>query len=169
MGRHRIEAAMAGAAALGLALLFSAPPALAGGHGGWGWGRSGFAISFGWPAYYPYYAAPYYPAPYYGPPLYAVPYAPPYAYAPQYPLAYPPNGNPSPGYPSQPNYQPPPNYQSQPNDQSQTEPPPDQYSQQQTWFYCQDPQGYYPDVESCNTQWQRVPVSPSSPPVPPSE
>jgi len=30
----------------------------------------------------------------------------------------------------------------------------------QSWYYCADPQGYYPYVQSCKSQWQAVPASP---------
>ena len=29
----------------------------------------------------------------------------------------------------------------------------------QTWYYCSDPAGYYPNVTQCNTGWQVVPAS----------
>ena len=38
----------------------------------------------------------------------------------------------------------------------------DNYSQpyaSQTWYYCSDPAGYYPNVTQCNTGWQAVPAS----------
>lgn len=28
------------------------------------------------------------------------------------------------------------------------------------WYYCQNPQGYYPYVKSCAGGWQKVPVQP---------
>jgi hypothetical protein len=28
----------------------------------------------------------------------------------------------------------------------------------QTWYYCSDPAGYYPNVTQCNTGWQAVPA-----------
>ena len=31
----------------------------------------------------------------------------------------------------------------------------------QFWYYCDDPQGYYPYVANCNTQYRQVPVSPA--------
>jgi len=30
------------------------------------------------------------------------------------------------------------------------------------WYYCQDPQGYYPQVQNCSGGWQQVP--PQAPP-----
>ena len=35
-------------------------------------------------------------------------------------------------------------------------PPPAGY-----WYYCRDPQGYYPQVPQCPTPWQQVPAQPS--------
>ncbi|HEX8955849.1 MAG TPA: hypothetical protein VF798_06225 [Burkholderiaceae bacterium] len=29
-----------------------------------------------------------------------------------------------------------------------------------SWYYCQDPAGYYPYVKSCNGAWQQVPAQP---------
>jgi hypothetical protein len=34
-------------------------------------------------------------------------------------------------------------------------PPPGGY-----WYYCRDPQGYYPQVQQCPTPWQQVPAQP---------
>jgi hypothetical protein len=28
------------------------------------------------------------------------------------------------------------------------------------WYYCRDPQGYYPQVPQCPTPWQQVPAQP---------
>lgn len=28
------------------------------------------------------------------------------------------------------------------------------------WYYCRDPQGYYPQVQQCPTPWQQVPPQP---------
>lgn len=36
-----------------------------------------------------------------------------------------------------------------------------------SWYYCNDPPGYYPYVAECRTQWQ--PVSPNAPPPPPPQ
>ncbi len=41
--------------------------------------------------------------------------------------------------------------------------PPEQY-----WYYCDNPQGYYPYVASCNTAWRGVPVTPQPAPASPS-
>ncbi|MCC7276168.1 MAG: hypothetical protein IT561_26110 [Alphaproteobacteria bacterium] len=30
----------------------------------------------------------------------------------------------------------------------------------QTWYACDDPQGYYPYVTQCNVPWRQVPVTP---------
>jgi hypothetical protein len=32
------------------------------------------------------------------------------------------------------------------------------------WYYCQNPQGYYPYVKECSTSWQKVAPQPSSKP-----
>jgi hypothetical protein len=32
--------------------------------------------------------------------------------------------------------------------------------QQQYWYYCGSPQGYYPNVQSCASGWQQVPATP---------
>ena len=37
---------------------------------------------------------------------------------------------------------------------------------QQIWYYCQDPMGYYPYVQNCNSNWQAVPASVLPPPTP---
>jgi len=31
-----------------------------------------------------------------------------------------------------------------------------------SWYYCDDPQGYYPYVRSCNVQWRPVPITPNA-------
>jgi hypothetical protein len=31
----------------------------------------------------------------------------------------------------------------------------------QNWYFCDNPQGYYPNVPNCNVQWRAVPVTPS--------
>ena len=32
--------------------------------------------------------------------------------------------------------------------------------QAQTWYYCDNPQGYYPYVSSCQSGWRQVPARP---------
>lgn len=32
--------------------------------------------------------------------------------------------------------------------------------QSNMWYYCSNPQGYYPYVQSCSTNWQQVPAQP---------
>lgn len=32
-----------------------------------------------------------------------------------------------------------------------------------SWYYCSNPQGYYPYVQSCQTAWQPVPATPPPP------
>jgi hypothetical protein len=36
--------------------------------------------------------------------------------------------------------------------------------QGQAWYYCDNPQGYYPYVQACSSGWRQVPVSPGAPP-----
>lgn len=31
-----------------------------------------------------------------------------------------------------------------------------------SWYYCDDPQGYYPYVRSCSSDWRPVPISPQA-------
>lgn len=72
---------------------------------------------------------------------YSYPYYYPYSYPNAYPYSYP--------YPSYPN--------------TDAQPPvysePDQFY----WYYCQDPQGYYPYVKSCPGGWTRVVPTPPQP------
>jgi hypothetical protein len=89
---------------------------------------------------------------YYGAPLY---YRYPYPYAYRYGYAPPPP--PAPGYYDAPparDYGPPP---------ASSEP------QQESWYYCQDPQGYYPYVQDCRGEWQAVPSMPPEESGPPQE
>lgn len=76
------------------------------------------------------------PAEYWG---YPYPYYYPYYYPP-YPAYY----APPPGPPPQASVQP-------------TGAPPQQY-----WYYCDDPQGYYPYIQTCNSAWR--PVAPTQQP-----
>ena len=130
---------------LGLGALLLSPQADAHwhGHGGWGWGWGGwgwggwwgphYTVALGWPSYYAY---PYYAAPYY-----PAPYYPPYSYAPAY--SYPPSYSYAPAQAPQPaaaSYAP----------------------AMQTWYYCENPRGYYPQVQSCGGGWHQVLVQPSS-------
>jgi hypothetical protein len=39
-------------------------------------------------------------------------------------------------------------------------PPPVVQQAPQSWYYCSNPQGYYPHVSACNTAWQQVPATP---------
>jgi hypothetical protein len=38
-------------------------------------------------------------------------------------------------------------------------------AQQQYWYFCPDPQGYYPYVKSCPKGWMRVVPTPPTPPA----
>jgi len=33
------------------------------------------------------------------------------------------------------------------------------------WYYCDNPQGYYPYVQNCSTAWRQVPANMQSPPA----
>lgn len=94
----------------------------------------GFGVPFGIPfGYHPYYYPPY-PPYYYYPPMVVVPAAP---------LTYierPEN--------IQEQYQQQPQYQPQPQAQASTAP--------SDWFYCPDSKTYYPYVQQCAGEWQRV-------------
>lgn len=103
-------------------------------------------FGFGYPYYsYPYYSSPYYSASYYGSPYYGYPA---YAY-----------GYGGPGY-----YGPsttvittpaaPPVYVEQ-GSASVTGPASDG-----NWYYCHNPDGYYPYVKQCADGWQKVPSQP---------
>ena len=89
-----------------------------------------FGFNFGFPVYAPYYA------PYYYPP-------PAYYYPPAY--SYPPAVVTAPAAP--------PAYVEQ--NQTTAAASADQY-----WYYCRDSQTYYPYVQSCASEWQRVPPRP---------
>jgi len=54
-----------------------------------------------------------------------------------------------PSYPAPVVVEPAPTYQQQPQ------------TAQQYWYYCQDPQGYYPYVQQCPRGWQLVSPSPT--------
>jgi hypothetical protein len=84
-----------------------------------------------------------------GVPLYG-----PYDYPPYY--AYPPYY----GYPPPVVYAPPPVVYAPPP--VVYTPPAPSYVQQpaQTWYYCDNPQGYYPYVSACSTAWRQVPATP---------
>jgi len=77
-----------------------------------------------------------------GPAYYPYPYGYPYAYAPP----------PSPDY-----------YDDGPPPQRDYGPPPSEQAQGQSWYYCEDPQGYYPYVEDCRGEWRTVPAMPPPP------
>ena len=82
----------------------------------------------------------YYPngpyGPYYGPyPYYSPPPPPPSYYAP-----------------------PPPQPQAPPAPQATGAPPP------QFWYYCDDPKGYYPQVQNCPTPWRQLSAPPPKKP-----
>jgi hypothetical protein len=76
--------------------------------------------------------------PLFGPPVYAYP-PPVYAYSPYY---YPPSVVVAP-----------------------TQAPTSYVTQgSSSWYYCDNPQGYYPYVQNCSTAWRQVPANPQSAP-----
>lgn len=102
---------------------------------GHGHHHGGGYYSFGFYSGYPYYGYPFYRSPFYSP-FYDYPY-----YSPAPVIAVPPP--------------PPTTYieQSRPNSQEY----PEGY-----WYYCSEPQGYYPYVKDCHQEWQQIePNSPS--------
>jgi hypothetical protein len=111
-----------------------------GGHGGYGYGGHGgygIGVSIGVPWISPWYYPPSYyypPAPYYYPPS-------PYYYPPQVVS----------GPSSPPVY----------IERGNSEPAPSQPSS--SWYYCDNPQGYYPYVKQCPAGWQMVAPQPPPP------
>jgi len=45
-------------------------------------------------------------------------------------------------------------------ERSQEAPPAAPAAQENAWYYCRNPQGYYPYVKQCNGSWERVPATP---------
>jgi hypothetical protein len=60
--------------------------------------------------------------------------------------------------PPPPNYYAPPPPQAPPAPQATCAPPP------QFWYYCDDPKGYYPQVQNCPTPWREVSAPPPKKP-----
>jgi hypothetical protein len=136
----RVARSLAVALLIGGATLAPGAPANAGGwhggwHGGWNggccWGGSSFSLFLGFPAYYPYPAYAYYP-----------PY-PAYSYGYGYGYSYPP-----------------PYYPPAPPVTVVQQTPPLGPAPVQNWYYCDDPRGYYPYVQNCDTPWRPVPAQP---------
>lgn len=120
-----------------------------GGHGGnvrySGHGNVGVGVVVN-----PFWFSPgYYPSPYYYPGAYYAPYyySSPYYYSPYY---YPPSVVTVPTEP--------PVYIER---EGAAEPAPQTSA---SWYYCADPQGYYPYVEQCPGGWQAVPPRPPASP-----
>ena len=110
-------------------------------HGHGGGSHFGFFIGAPWFWGYPYSYYPYYSYPYYPDPYYSYP-----------PYYYPPI--------SQSVIQQPPVYV-QRNDTAPSAPPANY------WYYCTNPQGYYPNVQDCPEGWMQVAPQPPQPPQPP--
>jgi hypothetical protein len=99
---------------------------------GFGFGDPWWGWGGGWgPAYWGYPYAPYYP----------------YYYPPPYPAYYPPPGSPEQGVPPQ-------GAVPQASPQAMAAPQP------QFWYYCDNPQGYYPHVTNCSSAWHEVAATP---------
>ena len=121
-----------------LAALAASAPAMAQHRGHFGGPRVSIGFGFGVPfGYHPYYYPPY-------PPYY---YYPPMAVVPAAPLTY---------------IERPENIQEQYQQQPQApaQPQPQPQAQASTapsdWFYCPDSKTYYPYVQQCAGEWQRV-------------
>jgi len=98
----------------------------------WGHGHGGVEFYFGAP-YHPYYPYPYYaPYPYY-----------PYPYPPQVVVVPQPQ---------------PPVYVEQPQSAPTQSAPPPQASN--SWYHCDNPDGYYPYVKECPGGWKAVVPTP---------
>jgi hypothetical protein len=106
-------------------------------HGGCCWGGPRFSLFFGFPAFYPY-------------PSYA--YAAPYSY----PYPYPAYNYAPPYYPPAP-----------PTTVVQQQAPPRGPAPVQYWYYCDNPRGFYPYVQSCGAGWKPVPAQPPGAPATP--
>jgi hypothetical protein len=68
-----------------------------------------------------------------------------------YPYGYP-YAAPGPAYVYPPGYYPPAVVVAPPAVAAPVQPRP------QVWYYCDDPKGYYPSVQSCTTTWREVPA-----------
>ena len=118
-------------------LFTSAIPGHAWGGGGHGGGGHGFHGGHGWRGHgWRGAGVTVGVGPYWG--LYGWPYGYPYAYPYAYPYTY----------PSQ--------IYVQPSQQLSIEPP----SSPPVWYYCDNPQGYYPYVQQCPGGWRTVAPSP---------
>jgi hypothetical protein len=135
------------AIAASMAAILASAPAEAQHRRHFGGPRISFGIGLGLGApYYPYYRPHYYyaPYPYYYPPVVVRP-APPPVY-----IERPDNFEERYEVQPQAQYQAPPPVQSQPT------------AAQDHWFYCPDSQTYYPYVQQCAVEWQRVIPRPPS-------
>jgi hypothetical protein len=134
--RRHVHGSFAVGLVLVIALLAStAVPGYAQHGGGWHGGGGGWhGGGWGWRGGWW--------GPGWGYPYYGYPY--PYTYP--YPYGYPANSPPVMG-------------ESSPQTYIQQEAPAQQY-----WYYCQNPQGYYPYVRECPGGWQQVAPQPPPPP-----
>jgi hypothetical protein len=102
-------------------------------RGGWGWWGPGVVVGAGFAPYY-WGGYPWYP----------------YGYGYGYPYGYPP-------------YSAPVVLDSGAQTYIEQAAPAPLEPQQQFWYYCQNPQGYYPYVGECPGGWQPVPAQPAQP------
>ncbi len=63
-------------------------------------------------------------------------------------------------------YAPPPVVYMQPPVMVAPQPPAYVSQPQQSWYYCDNPKGYYPYVATCGSGWREVPAQPAPPPQP---
>jgi len=118
-----------------------------GSYGYYNYPRNNVGIygSFGYGRSYPYYRRPYYRPYNYGYPasrFYGPAYFPPVAYPPV--VVVPPD--------------PPVYIQQQP---ARLVPPPPESTVTNYWYYCENPAGYYPEVERCPSDWIKIPPRPA--------
>lgn len=118
-------------------------PSLSHAHGRYYGSRIGVGINLNlFPGFYhrPYYAAGYYGYPYYYPEVVVNPVI---LANPQPTVVYV-DSSPS-------------NYTSVPRNQISNAPP---AQSENVWYYCHNPDGFYPSIKSCPAGWQKVPARP---------
>jgi hypothetical protein len=116
-----------------------------GGHYGGGWGGHYGGGHYGHSSFGFYFGAPFYSYPYYSVPFYSYPN---YSYPYPYPYYYPPAVVTVPSSP--------PVYIQQSPSAAQQYPT-------GSWYYCNNPEGYYPYIKACPNGWQQVEPRPPAP------
>ena len=113
----------------------------------------------------PYWRGSIHPRVYIAPPLIYAPFAYPYGANPYpygYPYGYPyasPYGQPYPSTPPQPQSY----VERAPEPGVEAQPPLGSAPEPGYWYWCTDPQGYYPSVRECAQGWLQVPAQPRVP------